>query len=341
LVGSALKQKSPQSKFLYIGSLRKGDRELVEAAGFKFIGIPAGKWRRYFDLRNLIDLLAGTLGVVVAFGVILFFWPHRVFIKGGFVGVPVGMAAWLLRRPIILHESDAVMGVANRILAKLAQKICVSFPLNCYNLPAAIKAKMVYTGVPINDAFWGNGTGKLDIELSDKLPLILIIGGSQGARAINRIVKEVMADLATEYEVVHLSGKLDFNAMQNWAKESKMKNYHLLASLPNEQVAALMKRAYLVISRAGATALAEIAAGGKPAILIPLPGSASNHQYLNAKYFANQGAAILIEQASAAPKLLINQIHQIAQTDLGDQLKKNIVKLATRNAAQVIADVLL
>lgn len=341
LVGSALKRKNPQSKFLYVGSLRRGDRELVEAAGFSFVGIPAGKWRRYPDLKNLIDLITGLLGVLVAFFVVLCFWPDKVFIKGGFVGLPVGIAAWILRRPIVLHESDVVMGAANRILAKLAQKVCVSFPLNGYDLPSAIKTKLVYAGVPINEVFFNSTIGKLAISLSSQLPLILIMGGSQGAHAMNEIVKTVLPTLTSEYEMVHLTGELDHEAMQNWAKSNAIKNYLPLSSLPNQQVATLMKKADLIISRAGATALMEIAAVGKPAILIPLPGSASDHQYLNAKYFADREATILMEQASIIPEKLIDQIHHIMQTGLGDKLKQNVVKLATQNAAETIADVLI
>jgi len=325
---------------LYVGSLRRNDRALVEAAGFKFIGIPAGKWRRYFDLRNLIDLVVGIFGLFSAFFVVLFFWPNKVFIKGGFVGLPVGIAAYILRRPIVLHESDIVMGVANRMLAKLAQKVCVSFPLDGYNLPPAIKDKLVYTGVPISEIFFDSSNSKLELPLANHLPLILIMGGSQGAHAINKIVKTVLPQLVLEYEVVHLTGESDYSMMKNWADTNKIDSYHLLASLSNEQVALVMDKAALVISRAGATALMEIAAKGKPAILIPLPGSASNHQYFNAKYLSDRVAAVLMNQISITPEGMINMVHQVTKTNLGDELKKNVANLSVRNAAHEIADML-
>lgn len=311
------------------------------ATGFKFVGIPAGKWRRYFDLRNLIDLVTGLLGLLIAFFVVLFFWPNKVFIKGGFVGLPVGIAAYVLRRPIVLHESDVVMGVANRWLAKLAQTICVSFPVDGYNLPSAIKAKLIYTGVPINEVFFDPTIGKLELSLTSNLPMILIIGGSQGAHAINEIVKTILPTLTLEYEVVHLTGKLDYKEMQDWIKSREIKNYHVFSSLPNQQVASLMKQANLIISRAGATALAEISAAMRPTILIPLPGSASNHQYLNAKYFSDQAAAILMVQAEITSATLMDQIQQITKTGLGNELKRNVTNLATQDSARIIADLLI
>jgi UDP-N-acetylglucosamine--N-acetylmuramyl-(pentapeptide) pyrophosphoryl-undecaprenol N-acetylglucosamine transferase len=324
-----------------VGSLRRGDGTLVKAAGFRFIGIPAGKWRRYFDLRNLIDLVNGLLGLLSAFFVVLLFWPSKVFIKGGFVGLPVGIAAWVLGRPIILHESDVVMGVANRLLAKLARTVCVSFPIDGYNLPPVIKAKLIYTGVPINEVFFDPTIGKLELSWASNSPIIFIMGGSQGAHVINEIVKTILPTATSEYEIVHLTGELDYEAMQDWAKNHEIKNYHVFSSLPNQQVASLMKQANLIISRAGATALMEIAAIGKPAILIPLPGSASNHQYLNAKYLADKQAAILMEQQDVTPDVLMKQINQIIRAKTGDQLRSNLGSLVKRYAADGIADLLL
>jgi len=313
----------------------------VRGAGLRFLGVPAGKWRRYFDLRNLVDVFITLAGFIVSLFVVLIFWPNQVFIKGGYVGIPVGLAAGILRRPIILHESDSVMGMANRILAHLASRICVSFPLDSYQLPDSIKKKMVYTGVPINDVFYSKELGSLDISFKEDKPIVLIMGGSQGARIINQTVKEALPQILEKYQVVHLAGGLDYPALKSDLNQLNNLDYHLFDFLPNTQVASLMKKSAVIISRAGATAIAEIAAVNKPAILIPLKGSANNHQYYNAQYLNQKEAAVIIEQDNLTPQLLTDSIDKIVQSDLGRRLSFNISGLMQKGAAEKITKILL
>jgi len=142
-------------------------------AGYNFIGIPAGKWRRYFAWRNILDIFITFIGFVFAFFIIIFYWPNKVFIKGGYVGLPVGLAAFILRRKIILHESDAVMGLTNKILMRFAYKICVSFPIELYKLPNNLASKLIYTGVPVNDVFYIKELGDTNnVSLDPSKPLI-------------------------------------------------------------------------------------------------------------------------------------------------------------------------
>lgn len=309
-------------------------------AGFRFIGIPAGKWRRYFDWRNFVDIFITLGGLIVAMLVILFFWPDKVFIKGGYVGVPVGLAAWVLRRPIVLHESDSVIGVANNILVRLAYRICVSFPKDAYQVAQPLSQRLIYTGVPVNEVFYSKEVGDLDIKLMDDKPMILVMGGSQGARAINKVVKDALPQLLEAYQVVHLAGGWDYTALQRWAENAGARQYYLFDFLPNTKIATLMKKSSMIISRAGATAISEIAAVGKPAIFIPLPGAANNHQFYNAKYLADRDAAVLIEQAQITTELLVKQINQILKSDLGKRLSFNISSFGKREAAREIAELL-
>ncbi|OGB74107.1 undecaprenyldiphospho-muramoylpentapeptide beta-N-acetylglucosaminyltransferase [candidate division Kazan bacterium RBG_13_50_9] len=336
-VGRSILAKDPGANILYLGSLKLGDRSLATEAGFRFIGVPAGKWRRYFDLRNVVDILITLAGIIVAFLIVLFFWPDRIFIKGGYVGLPVGIAAWLLRRPIILHESDAVMGTANRMLMKFARQVCVSFPLEVY--PRS--KKLVYTGVPVNELFFSKEVGDLPVKLREDMPLVLVIGGSQGARAVNKLVRGAAEELAKHYQIVHLAGGLDYATLHRWLAGSEVHNYYLFDFLPSTKIATLTKKAAVVISRAGATVIAEIAAVGRPAILIPLPGAANNHQYLNAKYLADRGAAVLLEQSSATPGLLIEKVNKIIGSDLGKRLSFNITAFSKKDASARIAELLL
>lgn len=332
---------NPENKVLYIGSLKATDRKLVRNAGYNFIGIPTGKWRRYFDLRNILDIFTVFVGFIVALFIIIFYWPNKVFIKGGYVGLPVGLAAWILRRPIILHESDAVIGLANKMLMRFADKICVSFPVDLYKLPRSLKSKMVYTGVPVNDVFYAEELGDINIDLDSAKPLILVMGGSLGARPINLIIKKNIPKLLEKYQIVHLSGKLDYLMLKQWSDSLDINNYHLFDFLPSTQVASFMKKSDLIISRAGATAIAEIAAVAKPSILIPLKGSANNHQYHNALYLDNQEASVMISQDDLSSELLLGNIDKIIQSDLGKRLSFNIATFAKADAADQIASLLL
>lgn len=309
----------------------------MKGAGFNFIAIPAGKWRRYFDLRNILDLFMMVFGFLSAFLIIIFFWPDKVFIKGGYVGVPVGLAAWILGRPIILHESDSVMGIANKILARFAKQIYVSFPVEAYSN----STKLIYTGVPISDVFYLNESGNLSIELIKDKPLILVMGGSQGARAINILVKKILSRLLEKYQVVHLTGKLDYPNIKQWNDSMSNKGYYLFDVLPNTQVASLMKKANLIISRAGATTIAEISVVKKPAILIPLPGSANNHQHKNAEYLAAKEAALMLNQDDIDVDVLIKTIDKLFNSDLSKRLSFNISAFAKPEAADKIAELLL
>ena len=311
----------------------------MREAGFRFLAIPAGKWRRYFDLRNLLDIFITIAGFFSAFVAIVTFWPDKVFIKGGYVGMPVGLAAWILRRSIIIHESDSVMGMANRVLFRFAKHVCVSFPVDAY--PPELEDKLIYTGVPINELFYSRETGSLNMELIEDRPLVLIVGGSQGARAINNIVKNILPQLLEKYQVVHLSGNLDYDSLKDLSERIGDKNYHLVDSLPNTQMASLMKKATMIISRAGATAISEIAAVEKPAILIPLRGSANNHQQCNAKYLAEKEAVLTVDQDKVDIDELLEAIQKIINSDLGKRLAFNIATFAKPNATQKITELLL
>src|SRR3989344_1498339 len=335
-------RKEPNTQLLYVGSRSMADRELVTQAGFKFVGVPAGKWRRYFDLRNLIDIFVTLIGVITALFVVIFFWPDRVLIKGGYVGVPVGLAAWLLGRKILLHESDTVMGVANRVLAPLSRKICVSFPLEAYEGNRKLSRKLIFTGVPINEEFYNKAIGPISLPLTDKKPVILVIGGSQGAHAINQLIQNTLSQLLLDYQVLHQTGAADYAGLRSWKDSNDYaKDYHPIDFVSNSEMASLIKRSAVIISRAGATTAFEIAAVGRPAILIPLPCSANNHQYANAKYLSDKGAAALLLQSEATPAVLLERLERVVHSDMGKRLAFNIRELTNPSAAERIADELL
>jgi len=321
---------------LYVGSLKESDRRLVESAGVQFVGVPAGKWRRYFDLRNVWDLVVTAVGVVVAVLVVGTFWPDKVFIKGGYVGLPVGVAAWLWRRPIVLHDSDVVMGITNRWLSRLASQICVAFPTTAY--PS--NPKLIHTGLPLAPVFYDKTVGTLDFGLRDDRPLVFVTGGSQGARGLNRLARGALPELLKRYQVVHQAGYGDYPALQRWADSVDEPDYHLFDVLPNTKMASLIKRASVVVARSGSFVF-EVAAVGRAAILVPLPGSANNHQQANADYLKTLGAAVVLDQNQAESQDLVQAIDRLVGSDAGKRLAFNIKELARPDAAQVIADLLL
>lgn len=341
-VGQAILKKDPQSELIFVGSLKLSDRKQVTAAGLKFIGIPAGKLRRYWDWQNFVDIFKTIAGFFVALSIIIRFWPDRVFIKGGYVGVPVGLAARLLGRPIVIHESDSHMGLANRMLLPFAKVVCVAFPVDSYKLSRLYSNRLVHTGIPLNEIFYSSEIfNNVGVVLPDNRPILLVLGGSQGAHVVNQTIKTTLSQLLRDYIVIHLTGSHDFTELKEWALAERFRNYFLFESLPNEQVAYLMKKSALVISRSGATTIAEMAAIGKPAILVPLPGSAGEHQLHNAEYLSQHGAAVVIEQDNFTPDTLLESIFKILNSDLGPRLVFNIKSMTQKGAGDKIADLIL
>lgn len=321
-------------QFLYLGSGAPIERISAKKYQVNYKPILSGKFRRYFSFKNLIDPIKIVIGFFQAFFTILSFRPAVIFAKGGYVTVPVVFAAKMLGVPIITHESDVIMGLANRIEAKYASKICVGFPVQFYSdLPFR---KLIYTGNPIRKEFGNKAIEQYSNKT--KLPVILITGGSQGARFINQTVAGVMGDLTKKYRVIHVAGKNDYE----WLKKNKWSNYQLFDF--TDKMPEFMATADLIISRAGANTLAEISALGKPSILIPLPSAANNHQIKNAEIYAKRNAAVvlsekgltgdnlkdIIERLMEDKGLLANLAQQsksLSQPDAAEEIAAEIIKV--------------
>lgn len=334
------KIKNLTCKILYVGSKNKLEKEFIEKKGIPFIGIYSGKLRRYFDWQNFIDPFKVLIGFFQSIFIVLKFQPDVVFAKGGYVTFPIVLAAWILGKPIILHESDAVMGLTNRFLSRFSQKICVGFPIEYYsNIP---KEKLIYTGNPVRREFISQISIINYEQQTNQRPTILITGGSQGAHAINEVVAEILPELLRDFTVIHLCGRGDFEKLNKLRHQlSEAKNHYQLFDFV-ENMAELMAKADLIISRAGANTLAEVSILRKPLIIIPLPHSANNHQNKNAGVFKKANAAIVIDQKDLTPKRLIEEIyHLFKDENLRQNLSKNIQKLAVLDSAQKIAEIIL
>lgn len=291
----------------YIGSYNGIERKLIEEYHIPYHGISSGKLRRYFDLKNFSDPFKVMKGYFEALHILKQIKPDIVFSKGGFVTVPVVMAAKKHNIPVIIHESDITPGLANKLALPSSNVICVNFPETLKYLP---ENKAVLTGTPIRkELFSGNKIHGLDFcGFTANKPVILIVGGSTGSKAINEIVRGMLPTLLRDYQIIHLCGKgnLDdrFNDTAGYVQ------YEYIKSELNDLFAA----ADLVISRAGANAICELLALRKPNILIPLPAASSRgDQLLNAESFERQGYSYVLKEEELSLSNLLQSIQAVME----------------------------
>lgn len=320
------------------------DQEALFENEIRFEQIPAGKWRRYFSLRNFTDLFVTGTGFVAALFALFRIYPDLVFSKGGFASVPVVLAARMLGIPVMIHESDAKPGRANLLASKFAFRIGVAFDSAIPYFPEKVRGKIARTGVPIRAAIARPEEGaKEELGLAAGVPTVLVLGGSSGAKAINDVVTSSLAELVKDANIIHQTGKDHIKETEGMAKvllegSANASRYHPFAYLNTLAMRRAAGAADLVISRAGITTIAEIALWKKPAILIPIPESVSHDQRMNAYAYARTGAAIVLEQGNVTPNLLVSEVRRI----LGDvALRKDMAEksssFASTDAAKIIA----
>ncbi len=289
----------------YIGSYDGIEKGLIEAAGVPYYGISSGKLRRYFDPKNFSDPFKVMKGFVEAKKLLKNLKPDVVFSKGGFVSVPVVLAAKARRIPCVIHESDITPGLANKICIPAASKICANFPETMKYLP---EGKAVLTGTPIREElFQGNKIAGLDFcGFTANKPVIMIVGGSTGAAALNEAVRNLLPTLLRDYQIVHLCGKGKAQEEYNNAEGYRQFEYI------SKEMKDLFAAADLVISRAGANSICELLALRKPHILVPLSAAASRgDQILNAESFEHQGFSYVLQEENLTNDTLLRAIHHV------------------------------
>ncbi len=298
------------------------DREIAGSNNFDFSRVSAGKFRRYrnqnllvtvFDIKthllNMIDLLKFAAGIIQSYLLIKRFKPDTVFLYGGFTTVPVGLAAGLRKVPYLIHESDSVMGLSNRLLLPRARTVLLGLPPS-KELETKLTDKTVkLVGIPLRPGFKRAKPLQVDWQYRRR-PVILVAGGSKGANRLNQIIESVLEQITANYNLIWQTGREGENSARK-AASKHIGMVHVVGF--HSRFERLMSAADLVISRAGATVLAELAALGKPAILIPaklLPGL---HQIENARLFARRGAAEVLDEDKVInePDLLINTIESM------------------------------
>ena len=289
----------------YIGSYNGIEKTLIEELGIPYYGISSGKLRRYFDLKNFTDPFRVLKGFSEARKLLKQLKPDVVFSKGGFVTVPVVVAAGRLKIPAIIHESDMTPGLANKLCIPSAVKVCCNFPETKAHLP---EGKAVVTGTPIRpELLQGDADkGRAFTGFTSEKPVIMIIGGSLGAQAVNDAVRRILPELLKDFQVVHLCGK----GKQDDSKND-LKGYVQYEYIESE-LADLFAMADIVISRAGANAICELQALKKPNLLIPLSANASRgDQILNARSFEKQGFSMVLEEEAITDEVLLKAIHDL------------------------------
>lgn len=291
----------------YIGSFDGIEQKLIEEFDIPYYGISSGKLRRYFDPKNFSDPIKVLKGYRQASSLLKKLKPDVVFSKGGFVSVPVVLAARRRKIPAIIHESDITPGLANRLCIPSAYKICANFPETLKHLP---EGKAVLTGSPIrSELFSGNKIAGVEFcNFSLNKPIILIIGGSLGSVAVNEAVRSVLPDLLKQFQIIHLCGKDKLD--------------HTLVGTPGyvqfeyikKELSDLLDAADIIISRAGANAICEILALRKPNILIPLSAASSRgDQILNAASFERQGFSYVIKEETLTKDSLLHAVNEVYQ----------------------------
>jgi len=311
-------------------------------------GVLAGKVRRYFTpqalLLNLLDVFKSIFGFFQAFFVLLLENPGLVFSKGGYGSIPIVLASKILNIPIFMHESDISPGLANQITAKFSLEVFTSFPKTEYIDPK----KIILVGNPIRrEIFEGSESSSRELlGLSGQRPVILFLGGSQGAQRMNDFILLVLPELLKDFEIIHQCGRKKFKTMKNESrvviKKGLEKYYHLFPFLKEREVKEAYFSADLVVCRAGAGAIFEAAGLGKPSILIPLPESAQNHQVKNAYAYAQKGATLVMEETNLSPHFFLEKLKLLmSQPEKMEKMSQAAQEFSKPMAAKVIAQYLL
>lgn len=307
-VAQALSQEmNGDVEFLFIGSRGAFEERAMTAAGIPCKFIPTAKWRRYFSIQNYIDLFKLPVAFVQSLWYLLWFMPDAVFSKGGAASVPIALAAWIYQIPILLHDSDAVAGRANRFVARYATRIAIAYEKARRYFPAN---KIALTGNPIRpEVLTGDAErGRTGLGFSTDRPVVLVIGGSLGAARLNKTIVRMMPELLeNSYQVLHLTGERNLAAVQEEAIALDIKpgtGYIALPFLPVAELADAYALANVVVSRAGAGTIAELAALAKPSILVPLSTAANDEQRENAYEISRHSGAIVVEESNLGGHIL-------------------------------------
>ena len=315
-----------------------------------FKKVPAGKRRRYFSILNVIDIFKTIWGILVAISVLFKIYPDVVFAKGGFASFPTLLAARILRIPVIIHESDTVPGRVNKWAGKFAIRIATGFPetLEGYRKYAD---KVAYTGNPVRKELQHpvpEGAHEF-LKLDKNIPVILVLGGSQGAEVINDNLMDALPGLVERFQIIHQTGESKLEAVKEMSRATLLNNkkkdrYKMFPYLNTLALRMAAGASDIVISRAGAGAISEISSCGVPSIIIPITDSNGDHQRKNAFSYARTGSCSVIEERNLTNHVIVSEVQRLidnkearakmaeaarafSKTDAGSKIAKEIIRI--------------
>ncbi|MBR3210122.1 MAG: undecaprenyldiphospho-muramoylpentapeptide beta-N-acetylglucosaminyltransferase [Bacilli bacterium] len=330
---NTIKEKEPDSEFLYIGTHNRMEKDIVPSKGIPFKSIEMygfnkkNLFKNFKTIRCLFKAFKDSKKIIKEFN------PDVVIGVGGYVTVPVIYSAKKLGYKTFLHEQNSLPGKSNKFLIKYCDLIGVSFPSSLELLP---KDKTILTGNPCSeDALKASAVNKSDLGLSDSKKLVLIVMGSLGAgRVSDFLTRELQKFDGRDYEVLFITGKGSYDLVKKFEFPSNVKILPFYEGLTK-----VMKKTDLIVTRAGASTLSEIIALNVPSIIIPSPFVANNHQYINALDLVKKDAALMIEEKDLNDGVLFNSVDKLINDESAlKNMKNNLSKLMVKNSAEVIYD---
>lgn len=334
-----------EPKYYYMGDSPYDEKTLFEY-NIEYRRVIAGKLRNYFSIRNYFDIFKTAFGVLGAIWQMFRIYPDVVIGKGGYSSFPAMVAARILGIPVVIHESDSIPGRVNLYAGKFAKKIAISYEEAASYFP---KDRTALTGVPIRRELLGvTRVGAREyLRLEKDIPVILIVGGSQGAQVINEVILDALPEFLKKYQVLHQSGTENVEEIRTrlpviLANCEHKERYKLFGFLGPSALSMAAGVSSLVITRAGSTFLYEIAAWGLPSIVVPIPKGVSRDQHRNAFNYARTGAAVLLEEGNLTPHLLLSEVDRIMSSpEIRQQLATHAKAFAKPDAAKKLAEAVL
>lgn len=346
-----LRKMGFEAKFFYCGPRDDFASIILSQEDIKIKWVLAGKIRRYFGwksvLQNIVDVMLRTpLGFIQAFFHVFALAPDFIFSKGGYGSLSTVLAGAILQTPIMLHESDAAPGLANRFMSKFTHKVFVAFPVA--QTEYFSQEKMISVGNPLRTELLAGDKEKAKeyFNLVGGKPLILVLGGSQGAQAINDLMLAILPEILNDFEIIHQTGGKNLEQVKAEAKvvvgQELLKYYHPVGFLKEIELRDAFEECDFVVSRGGSGTIFEIAASRKPSILIPLPLSAQDHQLKNAYAYAQHRAAVVMEEANLTPRFFIEKIKYLfANPDELKKMSQTAQEFARPEAAKTVAQYII
>jgi UDP-N-acetylglucosamine--N-acetylmuramyl-(pentapeptide) pyrophosphoryl-undecaprenol N-acetylglucosamine transferase len=348
---AALLQEMYQADILYLGSDDGLETQLVPAAGLRMEVIKAGKLQRYLSWKTLVGVARIPVGVAQAVRIVRAFKPDVAFTSGGYVAVPAGLAARLNDVPLLMHQQDVPPNLSNRLIAPLATRISVAFADSLRYFPAhktvqlgnpARQAVLAMRGMPPPQA-------RTNLGLDPQIPLLLVTGGSQGARHLNQVTCQALPQLLTACQVLHISGTKLFEETRALADsalattDTSLQGRYRLEPYMSAEMPLALQAADLVLCRAGAATLSELALLGKPALLVPLPPAiGGSPQEVNAEMFARNQAGEVISDINLSPEVYANRVMSMISSPASLlAMSEAASKLAKPDAAREIVETIV